>query len=43
VARNLYHAFGFTETGDMDGEERIAVLELPNYRNRDATEGRSGA
>jgi diamine N-acetyltransferase len=43
VARNLYHAFGFTETGDMDGEELIAVLELPNHRNRDATEGRSGA
>ncbi len=28
VARNLYHSYGFTETGEMDGEEVIAALEL---------------
>ena len=28
VARKMYHSFGFTETGDMDGEEIIAVLKL---------------
>ena len=28
VARKLYSSFGFTETGDMDGEEMIAVLKL---------------
>ena len=28
VARKLYKAFGFVETGEMDGEERIAVLKL---------------
>lgn len=28
VAKNLYHSFGFVETGDMDGEELIAVLKL---------------
>ena len=28
VARKLYHSFGFEETGDMDGEEVIAVLRL---------------
>ena len=28
VARNLYGSFGFTETGEMDGEEVIAVLKL---------------
>lgn len=28
VARRLYHSFGFTETGEMDGEELIAVLRL---------------
>ena len=28
VARNLYSSFGFAETGDMDGEEVIAVLRL---------------
>ena len=27
-ARRLYHSFGFQETGEMDGEERIAVLKL---------------
>ena len=26
VAAKLYSSFGFEETGDMDGEERIAVL-----------------
>ena len=26
--QNLYSAFGFAETGDMDGEELIAVLKL---------------
>ena len=28
VARHLYSSFRFTETGDMDGDEIIAVLEL---------------
>ena len=28
AARQLYHSFGFTETGELDGEERIAVLRL---------------
>ena len=28
VAADLYSSFGFKETGDMDGEELIAVLEL---------------
>lgn len=28
VARGLYRSFGFVETGEMDGEERIAVLKL---------------
>ncbi len=28
AARRLYQKFGFTETGDMDGEEVIAVLKL---------------
>lgn len=28
VARKLYRSFGFAETGEMDGEERIAVLKL---------------
>lgn len=28
VARQLYHSFGFVETGEMDGEELIAVLKL---------------
>ena len=28
IARNLYHSFGFRETGDMDGDEIIAVLKL---------------
>ena len=28
VACKLYHSFGFTETGDMDGNEIIAILEL---------------
>lgn len=28
VAKNLYRSFGFVETGDMDGEELIAVLKL---------------
>lgn len=27
-AQNLYSSFGFVETGDMDGEELIAVLKL---------------
>ncbi len=27
-AKHLYHAFGFHETGEMDGEEIIAVLKL---------------
>jgi diamine N-acetyltransferase len=27
-AQNLYNSFGFAETGDMDGEELIAVLKL---------------
>lgn len=28
VARRLYHSFGFFETGEMDGDELIAVLKL---------------
>ena len=28
VAKKLYGSFGFTETGDWDGEEQIAVLRL---------------
>ena len=28
VAAKLYRSFGFEETGDMDGEELIAVLKL---------------
>ena len=28
VAKSLYGSFGFVETGDMDGEELIAVLKL---------------
>lgn len=28
VARRLYKSFGFSETGEMDGEEVIAVLKL---------------
>ena len=28
VARELYRSFGFAETGEYDGEEIIAVLEL---------------
>lgn len=28
VAKELYHSFGFAETGEMDEEEVIAVLKL---------------
>ena len=28
TASRLYRSFGFVETGEMDGEERIAVLKL---------------
>ncbi len=28
TASQLYHSFGFVETGEMDGEELIAVLKL---------------
>ncbi len=28
VARRLYSSFGFAETGEMDGEELIAILKL---------------
>ena len=28
VAAGLYHSFGFSETGEMDGEELIAKLKL---------------
>ena len=28
IARQLYRSFGFVETGDMDGEELIAVVRL---------------
>ena len=28
VAKALYKSFGFEETGDMDGEELIAVLKI---------------
>ena len=28
AARKLYTSFGFVETGEMDGEERIAILKL---------------
>ena len=27
-AKELYHSFGFSETGEFDGEEQIAVLKL---------------
>lgn len=29
AARRLYRSFGFSETGETDGEELIAVLRLP--------------
>ena len=28
IAKKLYSSFGFIETGDLDGEECIAVLKL---------------
>ena len=28
VARKLYHSFGFVETGEMEGDELVAVLKL---------------
>lgn len=28
IASRLYHSFGFAETGEMDGDEIIAVLKL---------------
>lgn len=28
IARKLYESFGFNETGEMDGEELIAILKL---------------
>lgn len=28
AAKSLYASFGFTETGEKDGEEQIAVLKL---------------
>ena len=28
VARQLYRSFGFEETGEMDGDEIVAVLKL---------------
>ena len=28
VASRLYRSFGFAETGEMDGEELIAILKL---------------
>ena len=28
-ARNLYAALGFTETGEMDGDEIVMVLPAP--------------
>lgn len=28
AARKLYHSFGFRENGEMDGSERVAVMEL---------------
>ena len=28
VARKLYQSFGFAETGEKDGNELIAILEL---------------
>ena len=28
VAREMYHAFGFEENGEMDGDEIVAVLKL---------------
>ena len=28
VAAKLYHSFGFTENGEMDGDEIVAVLKL---------------
>ncbi len=34
VASKLYSSFGFEETGDMDGEELIAVLKLEKGEKR---------
>lgn len=28
IASQLYHSFGFIETGETDGEELIAILKL---------------
>lgn len=28
VAKELYHSFGFTENGELDGDEIVAVLKL---------------
>lgn len=28
IASQLYHSFGFVETGEMDGDELIAILKL---------------
>ena len=28
IARKLYHSFGFVETGEMEGDELVAVLKL---------------
>ena len=28
VAAELYRSFGFSETGEMDGEELIAILKM---------------
>lgn len=28
AAKKLYESFGFKETGDMDGEEIIAVMQI---------------
>ncbi len=34
MASKLYSSFGFEETGDMDGEELIAVLKLEKGEKR---------
>ena len=35
-ARTLYRSFGFKETGEMDGDEVIAVLDLREFEKKQA-------
>ncbi len=36
-AKALYHSFGFYETGEMDGDEQIAVLKLDSQTQSSKT------